>query len=38
MKKEKEFKIKYTHSIHLTDVLESYRLSDKQIEQTETCL
>ncbi|MFJ7940631.1 DUF1850 domain-containing protein [Peribacillus sp. NPDC096622] len=35
LKKEKEFKIKYTHSIHLTDVLESYRLSDKQIEQTE---
>ncbi len=33
--KRKEFKIKYTHSIHLTDVLESYRLSDKQIEQTE---
>ncbi|TKH09001.1 DUF1850 domain-containing protein [Peribacillus simplex] len=35
LKKEKEFKIEYTHSIHLTDVLESYRLSEKQIEQIE---
>jgi hypothetical protein len=35
LKNERNFQIKYTHSIHLSDVLESYRLSDKQIEQTE---
>lgn len=35
LKKDKTFQIKYTHSIHLSDVIESYRLSDKQINQTE---
>ncbi|MFE4141246.1 DUF1850 domain-containing protein [Peribacillus sp. YIM B13472] len=35
LKSEKNFQIKYTHSIHLSDVLESYRFSDKQIIQTE---
>jgi hypothetical protein len=35
LEKVKTFQIKYTHSIHLSDVLESYRLSDNQINQTE---
>lgn len=35
LKNERNFQIKYTHSIHLSDVLESYRFSDKQIIQTE---
>ncbi|MCM3674494.1 DUF1850 domain-containing protein [Peribacillus simplex] len=35
LESEKNFRIKYTHSIHLSDVLESYRFSDKQIIQTE---
>ncbi|MGM0874672.1 MAG: DUF1850 domain-containing protein [Bacillota bacterium] len=35
LKKDKTFQIQYTHSIHLSDVLESYRLSDKQINLTE---
>ncbi|MFJ7930769.1 DUF1850 domain-containing protein [Peribacillus sp. NPDC096448] len=35
LKYGKKFHIKYTHSIHLSDVLESYRFSDKQIIQTE---
>ncbi|TDL80499.1 DUF1850 domain-containing protein [Peribacillus frigoritolerans] len=29
------FQIKYTHSIHLTDVIETYELSNKQIKQIE---
>ncbi|MGX1194647.1 DUF1850 domain-containing protein [Metabacillus sp. SLBN-84] len=29
------FQIKYTHSIHLTDVIETYELSNKQIKQME---
>ncbi|WP_449622520.1 DUF1850 domain-containing protein [Robertmurraya sp. Marseille-Q9965] len=34
--KEQTFKIKYTHSIHLSDVIESYRiLNDGQIQQYE---
>lgn len=33
---ETRFKVKYTHSIHLTDVIESYKMtSDKQIQQYE---
>lgn len=35
LKKDKTFQIQYTHSIHLSDVLESYRLSEKQINLTE---
>lgn len=35
IQKNKVFQIKYTHSIHLSDVLETYRLSEKQIIQTE---
>ncbi|KKI93685.1 RocC [Bacillus sp. SA1-12] len=35
LKEDKAFHIKYTHSIHLSDVLESYRLDDKKIIQTE---
>jgi hypothetical protein len=35
LKKDKNFQIKYTHSIHLSDVIETYRVSDKQIIQTE---
>lgn len=32
--KEQTFKIKYTHSIHLSDVIESYRINDDgQIQQ-----
>ncbi|OMP66942.1 DUF1850 domain-containing protein [Domibacillus epiphyticus] len=31
LKKDKTFNIKYTHSIHLSDVVESYRLSEKNI-------
>jgi hypothetical protein len=29
------FQIKYTHSIHLTDVIETYEVSDKKIRQIE---
>ncbi|MDM5212846.1 DUF1850 domain-containing protein [Peribacillus sp. NJ4] len=35
LKSKKNFQIKYTHSIHLSDVLESYRFSGRQIKQTE---
>ncbi|MEQ2525775.1 DUF1850 domain-containing protein [Bacillaceae bacterium CLA-AA-H227] len=36
LKKEQAFKIKYTHSIHLSDVVESYQItSDGQIKQYE---
>jgi hypothetical protein len=35
IKKDKTFQIKYTHSIHLSDVIESYRLFGNQIKQTE---
>jgi hypothetical protein len=35
VQQDKTFQIKYTHSIHLSDVLESYRLTDKQIILTE---
>nr|WP_263326516.1 DUF1850 domain-containing protein [Neobacillus sp. Marseille-Q6967] len=35
-KKESFFKIKYTHSIHLTDVVETYKITKKQtIQQVE---
>ncbi|USK34975.1 DUF1850 domain-containing protein [Bacillus sp. F19] len=29
------FQVRYTHSIHLTDVVETYELSNKQIKQIE---
>jgi hypothetical protein len=36
IKGENRFKVKYTHSIHLTDVVESYKMTpDKQIQQYE---
>jgi hypothetical protein len=36
LKKEDTFKIKYTHSIHLSSVIESYRITEKnQIQQYE---
>ena len=35
LKKEKTFQIQYTHSIHLSEVVESYRLSQNKIIQTE---
>ncbi|WP_299093923.1 DUF1850 domain-containing protein [uncultured Metabacillus sp.] len=35
LKQDKSFQIQYTHSIHLSDVFESYRLSAKHIVQTE---
>lgn len=35
LRKEKTFQIQYTHSIHLTEVVESYRLTNDQIIQTE---
>ncbi|MCP3764391.1 DUF1850 domain-containing protein [Domibacillus sp. A3M-37] len=35
LKKNETFQIKYTHSIHLSDVVDSYRLSKEQIIQTE---
>ncbi|WP_338753117.1 DUF1850 domain-containing protein [Bacillus sp. FJAT-52991] len=31
----RSFQIQYTHSIHLTDVVETYQLKDEQIVQTE---
>ena len=33
--KENSFQIKYTHSIHLSDVIETYKLTKKQIILTE---
>ncbi|MFC0271885.1 DUF1850 domain-containing protein [Metabacillus herbersteinensis] len=35
IKKDNTFQIKYTHSIHLSDVIESFHLSDKHIVLTE---
>lgn len=35
LKGEETFQIQYTHSIHLSDVVESYQLSHNQIVQTE---
>lgn len=35
LKKEKSFQVQYTHSIHLSDVVESYRLSKNKIIQKE---
>jgi hypothetical protein len=35
IRNDKTFQIKYTHSIHLSDVIESYRLFGNQIKQTE---
>ncbi len=35
LKKEETFQIQYTHSIHLSEVMESYQLSGNQIIQTE---
>ncbi|WP_255821955.1 DUF1850 domain-containing protein [Domibacillus sp. PGB-M46] len=35
LKGEETFQIQYTHSIHLSDVVESYQLSNDQIIQTE---
>jgi hypothetical protein len=35
LKNDKTFQIKYTHSIHLSDVVESYHLFDEDIIQTE---
>ncbi|MGE7778852.1 DUF1850 domain-containing protein [Peribacillus sp. NPDC097264] len=35
LKREKTFQIEYTHSIHLSDVLETYQLSRDSIKQTE---
>lgn len=31
----RSFQIQYTHSIHLTDVIETYQLKDEQMVQTE---
>ncbi|QCJ42835.1 DUF1850 domain-containing protein [Bacillus sp. S3] len=31
IKDEKQFKIKYTHSIHLSDVIESYHITPRQL-------
>lgn len=35
VEEENTFQIKYTHSIHLTEVIETYELSNKQIKQIE---
>jgi hypothetical protein len=35
LKNDQTFQLKYTHSIHLSDVLESYRIDDKQFTLTE---
>jgi hypothetical protein len=35
LEKDKTFQIQYTHSIHLSDVIETYRISDEEIIQTE---
>ncbi|MEK4536122.1 DUF1850 domain-containing protein [Peribacillus sp. FSL K6-1552] len=35
LKKERTVQIKYTHSIHLSEVLETYHLSDKKMKLTE---
>ena len=35
LKRDKTFQIEYTHSIHLSEVTETYHLSDNSIKQTE---
>ncbi|MEM5016797.1 DUF1850 domain-containing protein [Metabacillus indicus] len=35
MEDEDHFQMKYTHSIHLTDVIETYKVSEGEIRQTE---